>query len=257
MTAETVEQQIRELEKLKGQTRWWRRGAGAALALTAVVCIGTIANSVHGLMNEGPTQQAFVTELSSGLQRNVVPSIENLAGQTLTEMKPEVEAEFRKLNDRVPEVAEVSLEQMELLQTNLPKRAEGVLMSSFGEMMSRKETTLREMFPEMTEEKVSLAATNLKDMAMERAGGLSDRLFSRHVTALTGIVGHMDRIQIAEASTIAEGEEADWEMALAVLDVVREDLRELEPHRQKAQVAEAAAIIPSTNSAREVKEAKR
>jgi hypothetical protein len=232
MTSGTAESQIQELEKLRQQMRWWRLGATFASLAVVVVSALTIHRSFKALMTEGPTQESFVAQLNQGLQADVMPLVQSIAGTTLSELKPEVNAAFAKVNARVPEVTQATMEQLEQLQKNLPVRAEKCLTASFDGMLKSKEKKIKEMFPEATEEQVQALVTNLADAAQNEVKVANEQLFAKHQAELAAIINDMRAIQKAEAKNI-QGIDPTWEMGLLVLDVFRADLEELRPDKVK------------------------
>lgn len=257
MDSDEVKRQVQELERLRAEIRWWRLGSMLAILLITVVCVATIASAVNGLVREGPRQQVFVDKVSEGFQQNVMPQVQTIASQTLTEIRPQVEAEFGKLNERAPEIAQASIKEFEILQRNLPERGEKVMTDTFGAMLKEKEPKIREMFPEATEENVAALVTNLTEVGQERVVLVNDKLFSGHMNAMNRIVEDLTFIQHAEAGN-TKGMEPSWEMAILLLDLVREDLKELEPKTQPATMPggkaapkkKAAAVKAALDSTR-------
>lgn len=245
MDANKVQRDIAELENLQKQAHWWRVGATLLTAGVVALCLVSLKDAVDGLTKPGERQQQFVSELSSGIQKDVVPEVQTMANQAIAEVRPQVEAEFVKMQDRVPELAEASYQQINLLQENLPKRGEKVLGDTFGQMLTERETKIREMFPDVTEDKVKNLTKNLSDIAQERAVAVNDKMFSRHMSAMQGIVTNMEKIRLAEAAKPSGGQEQpNWEMALAMLDVARADI---DPKSGKA----SSAALPGPTTTKE------
>lgn len=235
------ENKIEQLQKLKTQLKIWRYGAVAAGVFVVLACIDTIHSSVEGLTQKGPRQEKFVSNLAEGLQRDIVPMLEQMAGQTLSEVRPEVEAAFRTVNNRVPELANATLSELEMLQTNLPKRGEQVLTTTFGDMLVKKEDKLNEMFPEATEEQISRLLSNLAESSTMQAAFANQELFEKHQNALTRIHANLESISAAEEHKIANVD-PNWEMGLLVMDIFRADLERMRP--DKPVVTTAANTAP-------------
>jgi hypothetical protein len=233
MTSGTAESQIQELEKLRQQMRWWRLGATFASLAVVVVSAMTIHRSFKALMTEGPTQEKFVAQLNQGLQADVMPMVQSIASTALSELKPEVNAAFVKVNERVPEVTQATMKELEELQKNLPVRAEKCLTASFDGMLKSKDAKIKEMFPEATEEQVQTLIVNLAEQAKNEAKEANQQLFAKHQAELAAIIANMRAIQKAEAKNIA-GIDPTWEMGLLVLDIFRADLEELRPDKPVA-----------------------
>lgn len=230
------ENKIEQLQKLKFQLKLWRYGAFAAGIFVVLSCVSTINNSVQGLTKKGPQQEKFVAKLTEGLQRDVVPMLEQMAGQTLSEVRPEVEQAFQTVNNRVPELANATLAEMEALQANLPKRGEKVLTETFGAMLAQKEEKLNEMFPEATDEQITRLLTNLAESSTLQASFANDELFAKHQAALQQIHDNLESIQAAEAVKIADVD-PNWEMGLLVMDIFRADLERIRPDKPGLKLA--------------------
>ncbi len=229
---ETVQKQIEELEKLRTQMRWWKLGATlASLAVVAVSAL-TIKNSFQGLIVEGPNQEKFVASLNEGLKADVVPMVQSMAGSTFSQLQPQVTKSFDKLNERVPEVTQATLDELEKLEKNLPDRAEKIMNDTFGTMLQAKDQKIKEMFPEATEEQVHNLITNLAEQGKEQVKLANEELFAKHQKELFDIIACMNKIKDSEAPNV-KGVDPTWEMGLLVLDVFRSDLEELRPKANK------------------------
>src|SRR4051812_9037585 len=122
MDPSMTQTRIEELERVRKEIGYWRSGAFGIVAFAVAASVGLLYSDAHGLATEGPAQDRFVAKLKDGLNDQVVPRIKDVAGSALSEMQPIVQAEFTKLNERVPEVTEASLKQLDELQESLPKR---------------------------------------------------------------------------------------------------------------------------------------
>ena len=232
MTNEEVERQIRELKSLQSQIRWWSWGSVGFIVLLTVFCMGSLANSVRNLFQPGPSQTQFTAALSENMKRDVLPSVQIIAGQAITQSRPEVEAAFRHLNGRVPELTQFGMGQLALLQKNIPAKGTAALNATYGDMLKKKEPKLRQMFPEATDENVSALVKALSDQGLTQAVVLDDSLFSKHTAALSAIQADLTKIQQTEPVP-ADGNQADWETALIVVDSFHEDLKTLEADAKK------------------------
>lgn len=230
--SQDVAQQIRLLKQMRREATLWRYGSLAIIALTVIYSISSLRNSALALVQPGPGQTEFTTKLTADLQADVLPNVQQIATQTLTEMRPEVMTSFEKLNDRTPELAQASLEQFDLLQKNLPARSEEVLNETFSTEIKKREGKIREMFPDVTDENIQTLVTNLTETGKKRMPNVADQLVGKHIDAVNGIMNQIVTIQ-AQENVDSETSAANWEMALAVVDLVRDDLRELAPPQAK------------------------
>lgn len=223
-----VQAKIDELTRVRRESAWWRIGGVAATLLIVGVCLSLLASSVRALAQKGAPQDLFVASLQEGLDKDFVPRLQDVASRTITEMQPVVQAEFLKLNTRVPELTQASIKEVELLQKSIPERSEKVLDETFGAALKAQEPKIRAMFPSVKEEQVGALMTSLGDMATVRGSRVADELLRPHTNRINSIVTGLNKISASEKPSPA-GEAADWQMGLLVLDLLREDLKGLEP----------------------------
>jgi hypothetical protein len=220
-----TQEQIRELETIRSQKRLWQLCLTLGLAVLLVVCLLKIRSAAYGLVNDGPTKTAFVNDLSTRLQQDVVPTVQQMSVQALHEIN--FGEEVKKLNRRTPELAHASMQQMKLLGNDLADRGKKILNSTVNDALKQRESKIRTMFPEATDAQVTDLMTNLTAEAQEQVADLNDSLFTPHKKALDGIVQDITLIQNQDANTV-KGEQPTWEMGLLLFDLAREDLKGLE-----------------------------
>lgn len=244
MKTQDVRSEIQELESLRKQAQFWRLGSVAALLAITLGSLTVMRNSVNGLLQPGPSQDEFATQLSTRLQESVVPQVQALATQTLVQMRPEVEAEVGKLNERVPELSDAFLKEMEALQTNVPKTGQKVLEDTLGAMLLKKESDIKTMFPDATDDKIKALIQNVNQEAATRILGSQEKLFSKPMQSLNGIVGSLQTIHDSE-KVPAQAQNADWEMVSAVVDLIHDDMQKLKPDSIRAMDAKTAVKTSS------------
>jgi len=244
--------EIAELKKLRQQNSWWRTGATVVTVLWIGGCFLSVNDSIQGLFKPGARQTKFVETLSGNIQKDIVPQVEDIAKRTFTEAQPQVQASLTKLNGRVPELTQASFKELETLQTSLPAKGKTVLDKSYGEMLTGKEAKIKEMFPDATEETIKALTTNMTAIAQEKAVTVNDKLFAKHQDSLMGIMGSMDKIRATEPKS-ASPEGDNWSLALAVMDVVRDDMKDLEAKANSAAASGTKTGTPpgpeTTNTA--------
>ena len=245
MDALSTKTEISELKNIRKQTGLWRLGTGIVTGLWVAGCLLSVNDSVRGLFVAGPRQEKFVSTLSANIQRDIAPNVQTIAAQTIAQARPEVEASFAKLNGRVPELAQASMSELGTLQTSLPQKGQQILGSTYGDMIAQKEQKLREMFPDATEESIKALTHNLTEMAQVKAVSVNDKLIGRHQAALNGIVTHMEQIRLDEAKKPATALGTNWDMALAIMDVVHGDMHELETLAAKKQAGATTKTVSS------------
>lgn len=251
MDPSTTEARISELESIRRQTNFWRWGSGAAMLGTMVTCVSLLYSDAHALATPGPTQQAFVNKLQANLNENVVPRLKQTASTALSEMQPVVQKEFSALNTRVPDITQASLKEIDALQKSLPERASKTLNETFDKALRGKEAEIKTMFPNVTEEQVGALFNNLSSVAQERTQAVASDLIAPHVASIGHIRANLEKIAHSEKGNADTG--SDWEMGLAVFDVVRTDLKHISPDHKNAAHAIAAAATDVAEAAGHVK----
>lgn len=240
------EQQIEQLKNLKRQIRWWKGGLFATGVLVVVTSIGTVTSAVHGLTDKGPKQDQFVKEMTTALKSDVVPMMEEMAKTTMNNVRPQIQASFERVNNRLPELAQATLSELDTLQANLPKRGEAVLTKTFGEMLTKKEDQLQKMFPEATEEQIERLLHNLAESSGAEAQNAAVELFGRHHEALEHIHANLEKMASMEKNLDAS--DPSWEMGLLVLDIFRDDLEKMRPGKD-TMMASASTTVKSAQKA--------
>lgn len=225
MDASVLQKHIHELQSLRTQQRWWQTGVFLTLLLIVVGSLMMLRSAVAGLTTQGEAQEQFVKDLSNRLQENALPRIQEMGVQAIREV--DYGAEVKKLNARTPELAQASLKEMETLGNNLPKRGQKVFDATFARVFKERETKIRKMFPEATDEQVAHLLTTLTEQAQDQVVAINDTLFTQHKKALDNMVHDLTLIEHSESG--AAKEIPTWEMALTIFDIARADLKDLAP----------------------------
>ncbi len=227
MTAEEITEKIRAHESIQKQIKFWRWGASGAIVLITVLCVASLIGQVHALFQPGPVQQEFASTLTDGLKRDVLPSVTDMAKQALTDSKPQVQAAFTKLNDRVPELTSTSLKQFDILQKELPEKGDKALQDTYGEMLKRQEPKIRAAYPDASDANVQALVTSMTAEGQSQIVSANNTLFAKHLAALNSIEADLTKIQDTEP-VAANEDKANWEMALLVVDNFHSDLQSLQ-----------------------------
>lgn len=227
MTAEEITEKIRAHESIQKEIKVWRWVTSGLVVLFTVLCVSSLIHQVHALFQPGPPQQEFVSTLTTGLKQDVLPSVTDMAKQALTDSKPEVQAAFTKLNDRVPELTATSLKQFDILQKELPEHGDKALQDTYVEMLKRQEPKIRTAYPDATDANVQALVTNMTSEGQNQIVSANNTLFSKHLAALNSIEADLTKIQDTEP-VAANEDKANWEMALLVVDNFHSDLEGLQ-----------------------------
>ena len=233
MSPEETQRQIADLRDLRGQLTRWSVGIPVVAILIVLSGLWLITDAARGLVTEGPRREEFVTALTGGLKQDVAPVVESIARRTYTDTRAGLEREFDRLNSRAPEISQTLGAEVEKLLNNLPKRGEAALKATFGEMIKKREADIRKMFPDATEQSVTTFVSNLTGEAEEQAHNLTAKLFGPQLIELDGILSNIDRIRASEKLGPTE-DLATWDTALLVIDLLREEFKELHVHEVDA-----------------------
>ena len=234
--------EIRTLESLRKQAFWWRTGATLVTVFVVAGCLMGLNSSVRGLAQSGPRQDEFVGYVSEGMRKDVVPSLQTLASETLTEIQPQLRAEFEHINTRVPELTAAVTKELTVLQNELPKASEKTLDSAFSNLLKSREAKIRKMYPDVTEAQVQTLMTNLRTTGEKEIREANEELFAPHQTALSKTLDHLRKIAAEEAGN-TKGQNPSWEMGIAVLDVVRADLKDAQTGTTSGLASPKSAAI--------------
>lgn len=232
-TTDEIQRQITELTALRKSTRRWQ--LATTLLIVVILCagIGSILNSVMGLAKAGPVQDKFVAELQSGLKKQVVPELDRLVKSSLSDVKRDVEVELKKVNERSPELVKALNKELEILQHGLPQRGEKIMEATLGRELKSREGKIKGMFPGVKEEDVASLVNNLVSESHSSMENLSKTLFGRHLQALTTISANLDIIKRTEKINPDE-DLANWETALSIMDLMRDEIKPGEGENTKA-----------------------
>lgn len=226
-TSEDVSQKIAQLQRLQSQARSWRLITVLAVIAILVVGLGSVLHQANLLSQSGPEQKEFVDELGSGLQSDILPQVQQLAGQTLNGMVPLLKSELQKVADRGPEIANSAKHELALLSKNLQEKGQKTLDATFGESLKKREAKIKEMYPDVDEHKIATLVENITKVGVDRMSETVHTMFAGHILALDKIVSSMEAIHKSEGPKVSD-ETPTWEMALLVFDILRDDARDLE-----------------------------
>jgi hypothetical protein len=228
MNVNEVNQQIRELEELRRQTRRFRLLTLAALLAIVITGVSAIINSVYGLALAGPKQDVFMKQLGASLHRDLLPVAQKIAGSSLQRLQPAVEAELQKLNARSPEIAEVTLRELNQMGVELPVRAEKILDETVGHMLHQREARLRQMFPGLYDAKVATLLDNLNLETQDQLARTGEKVFGPHLNSIQNIMASLEKIRTSE-SVDRKKDVDSWQMAFLFLDVFVHEFEDLTP----------------------------
>ena len=240
MPANDIKSKIEELESLRSQAQRWRMFTVLAILVIMTGGVGILINAAAGLVREGESQQEFVKEFKSGLEKDVIPSVKHIGEQSLAQIKPAIESELKKLNTRAPEIGEEFMKQLDLLSQNIRKEGGKAVQDTIGKTVKLREASIRKMYPEVTEERVAALATALVEQANDHLAETSDRLFGQHIESLAKITEDLHDIQRTEVIQ-SDSELATWEMAMLIVDILREETKDLTTEPEAANKSKAAA----------------
>ncbi|MDR3710710.1 MAG: hypothetical protein P4L33_20615 [Capsulimonadaceae bacterium] len=232
-----VSKEIAELEELRSQIRKWRGGLTLIFAVILAVSLFSMWYAVNGLTNSGERQDQFAAKFTERLQTDIAPQIEDLAQSTLHDI--DFQPAIKKLNDSAPDLANTSVEQLNLLAKDLPDRGEKVLTEELDSYLKNEEVKLKTEFPEATDAQIANLVTNLTAETNTQVGEVADTLFSPHVAALNDIIVDLSKIETSEAPNI-KGEIPTWQMAFLISDIARADINSLDSNSGDASPKSSA-----------------
>ncbi|HEY3329128.1 MAG TPA: hypothetical protein VGK19_03830 [Capsulimonadaceae bacterium] len=220
-----VSAEIQELESLRKQIRVWRTSLTAAFGIVTVISLVVMWSAISGLATNGEQQTKFITAASNKLQTDILPNVEQIGVSAFHQI--DFQSEFKKLNDRAPELANASALELQTLAKNLPEKGGKVLSSEFDSVLSSRKDKLKQEFPEATDEQVTALLTNLTAETHAQVSDIADSLFNPHIETLNNVMVDLSKIEASEAPNI-KGEVPTWQMAFLLADIARADMTALD-----------------------------
>jgi hypothetical protein len=228
LSTENTNQKIDQLNELRRHARAWRIGATVASVAVSLIFLMILRSAAERLFQPGPARDEYLAELKIGLQTEVVPQVKTLAVHTVTELTPRVKAEVIRLRERTPELAGALTVELELFQKNLPARAEKVLRVTVEGTIRQREAKIRELYPDLTEQKVGDVVRLLLSEGDKRLSTIAARVSAPYEDVITQIVGDLNHIRDTEQVQVAGGDPA-WELAQLCSNMLQDELQRKSP----------------------------
>lgn len=232
MNTEVVQKQIAELDSLNREMRAWRIGGSIACMVIIILGVAILRRDAMRLVERGPEQDIFFSSLMSNMQQDVLPRVTSLTMTTMQQLVPSVQAEVRRFEERGPELARLLTREFDLLQKEMPQQAQKTLDATLGKVIAEREAKIKQMFPELTPEKIHNMVVNLSAEGEKRLLSVGESLTAPYSTALREIGNDANKIRALEADTIKNRSLA-WEMAILSANLLEENLREMAPEEYK------------------------
>ena len=234
-----VSKEITELESLRSQIRKWRGCQVLIVVVVLVVSVSSVWSALAALTHEGERQTQFASKFTERLQGEIMPKIQEIGVDTLHEI--DFQPALKKLNDSAPELADTSVEQLDMLAKDLPERGQKVLGEELDTALKAQEAKLKTEFPEATDAQIANLATNLATETHSQVSQVAEALFAPHIAALNDIIVDLSKIEADEAPNI-KGEVPTWQMAFLIADIARADINDLQgsTDQDKSSAADSA-----------------
>jgi len=241
LSTEAVQQKFAELDALNRQMRHWKIGASIACAVIIITGVMVLRGAAVKLVNKGPQQEQFIAELSSGMQRDVVPVVTTLTMSTLDKLVPSVKTELAKLEARTPELSQKLLQELDLLGKEMPVRINQTLEATMGQVIRDREVKIRAMFPEVTEQTVGLMVKHLSGESQKRLNNIGQDIMNPYADAIQGIFADANQIRELERDAIKDVT-VTWEVAVLCANLLHENLKATVPVEYARFVKETSLL---------------
>jgi hypothetical protein len=226
MSTEEAKQLIQELEKIRLQTRRFRLLTVITLLVIVIAGVSTIIESMYSLTLNGPRQKEFISNLSAGLQQDLLPVVQKITGRSLKRLKPAVERELQNANARAPEVADVALKELDQMGSELMVQAGKILDQTVTGMLQKREGKLRAMYPGVYDQQVGILLNNLTLEAQDQLARSGENLFNPHLNSVKNILTHLEKIQKTEPVDASQTIDS-WQVAFMFLDVFVHEFKDV------------------------------
>ncbi len=220
-----IDGDIKELTAIRNESRYWTIGGLVAIVAILAVCVVIVSNDVQRLFKPGPAQDEFTSYLSSDLSTSVLPAVQTIASQALTQSQPAIQVEFTKLKTRMPDVSSAFMNQFELMQQDLPAQGSKIIDNTYGKTLTGMDANIRQMYPDVTEDNVSSLTDKITSESQDQINQDALTLFAPHEKALTGIMADMTKIGNTEP-VAANEDTANLQMAVTVVGVFNNGLQD-------------------------------
>jgi hypothetical protein len=218
LTTDQVQQSIRELDQLASQMRKWRIVTLLVVLAASFGFGATLIRGAKALINPGPTRDKFAQRFQQNLTNQILPEIKDQITHASSEVVPLVMTEIQNIRLQSPQYAAALQEQFNALKTNVPQRAQVILNGTVGKVVRDRESKVRGMYPNLTEDKVKLLVDNLVNEAGIRVIKVVDDACRPQQESLERIMTLLDDIHKIEADNVKEAKPT-METALVFLDL--------------------------------------
>lgn len=225
MSSEEVQSKIHELEALKKEAGYWKLGGTIAILAIAVTCVLIIIGNVKALAETGAAQEKFVAKLKDNFDTQIKPDLIATGKEAQAKATTLLKAEVDKLSGRLPEFTEKAQGEVMLLAEGLQKDAEDVLENTFGAMLKKRQDKIQKMYPDVTDENVTSAISNLQTAVEEELQKITEELFVEHLVVLESIIRHTTKIGDNDTTDLLD-KDLPWDVGLLVFEIVREEYAE-------------------------------
>jgi len=257
MSTEEARQLIQELEKLRRQTYRFRLLTIIALLAIVITGVSAIIESVYSLTLAGPRQEAFISNLSTNLQQELLPIIQKIAGRSVERLKPAVEKELKEINGRAPEVADVALNELDQMGNELTVQAGKVLDQTISGTLQRREGKLRKMYPDVYNQQIDTLLNNLALEAGDQLAQSGENIFNPHLNSIQSILVNLEKIQKSEPIDASKDIDS-WQVAFMFMDVFVHEFKDLAPPEPaKSKAAELKKPESKKTESKKTKETKK
>ena len=246
MSTEEAKQLIQELEKIRIHTRRFHLLTIIALLVIVITGVSAIIDSLYGLTLRSSKREVFISSLSEDLHRDLLPTMQKIAGRSLERVKPAVEAEMQNLNARAPEIADAALRELEQMGNELPARADEIFNQSVTSALQREDGKLRKMYPGIYDRQVETLLNNLALEAEDQLAQSGENLFNSHLNSIQSILANLEKIQKTEPVDVSQNIDA-WQVAYMFMDVFVHEFTNVTP-------TETIELKPSKHTAAKPKD---
>lgn len=222
MENRSIQADIDELQAVRRQAAVWRVSLVVILLVVVVSCLVQLRKAATSLVMEGPTRDRFTSQLGEMVKTDIVPLIQDYGSRALKSV--DINAQVSKLNARVPDVTNASMEELRTLSTNMPTIGQKVLKAEFEKALNNQMATLQKEFPDADEAKLKDFLGAMTEQTQVELGTVTASLFDPHLEAMNDIIGDLDTIKSTEKN--ASADIPTWEMAFLLTDIMRGDFVE-------------------------------
>ena len=230
MNSEEVSKKIQELEALRKETQVWKIGGILVILAIIIFNVLSIVGKAKTLADpESEEQKQLKAAFMEGVTNNIVPMGKDAITNAIAKATAHLDKEKELLMKRLPELKQVLVTEIDILNENLPDEANKILEETFVAELNSKEELLRKTFPKLNEDSLIVMLGNLTDEVESTLDDIAQDYLLDHMIAMNEIMFNLEKISLTEDTDLYNDDDAPWLFGTLVWEILEEEFRDTTP----------------------------